>query len=335
MDRSGKRRKDIIYKEEQKIMSRKTRKRHNHNTKKSSAVQGGRKLTKKQKTLFIAGGAALAVLVIAAVWWTAAGNLFPGSGQTAGVEGTDGLGGEADGATASDEGGNAGQTGSTDENSDGTAENSGENTARESGGADSTVDYAAREEMTLPYTVPGTGLVIDVVDRYSGIFIEDGSDEEVTDIFAVHVQNSIGNNVEYSRILLEVNGKELNFEISDLPAGASISVLESSRTPYEEGTPVYLDNQTAYIDEFDLLSSDVGIVTGDDNGLTVTNLTDEDIPCLRIFYKFVQDEEYLGGITYTAKIDNLAAGGSITIYPSHFAKDGSRIMMVRRYETSD
>lgn len=205
-------------------------------------------------------------------------------------------------------------------------------------GAASQTETAQEEsrEMNLPYTVPGTGLVIDHIDSYTGVFVEDGSDENVENIFAAHITNSSDQNVEYAKINASLNGTPLSFEISDIPAGAGVTVLESSRTGYAEGTLTYIDSQTAYTDSFSQMEDQIGTVVGEDNGITVTNLTQEDIPCIRIFYKFASGEtEYIGGITYTAKIDGLEAGGSMTIYPSHFSAEGSRIMMVRRYESAE
>lgn len=50
----------------------------------------------------------------------------------------------------------------------------------------------------------------------------------------------------------------------------------------------------------------------------------------------MEDENtYVGGITYTAKITNLQAGDSQIIQPSHYLKDSSRIMMVRTYDTAE
>ena len=317
-------------------MSKKTRKRQNKG--RNSAGHSRKPLTKKVKILIIAGTLAAVVLIILAAWWVSAGSPLPGSAgknsQTTDSEETNDAenGSNSDGDADSD-GKSSSENGSASGNGGDASQNQGKGSGNGENGT-SEANSAAREEMTLPYTIPGTDLVIDAINKYSGVFVEDGSDEEVSDIFAIHVNNQ-GENVEYSSISLEVNGKELNFTMSDLPSDASVSVLESSRASYEDGTPVYLGNQTAYIDEFDMLSSEVGIVVGDDNGLTVTNLTDEDIPCLRIFYKFAQDDEYLGGITYTAKIDGLDGGDSITIYPSHFAKAGSKIMMVRMYETTE
>ena len=318
-----------------KIMSRKSRRRHNSG--KNRSVRRRKPLTKKAKILIIAAIAAAVVLIILAVWWVSAGSPLPGSSgannQTAETgESEQGDSDKENGGATDSDGEGTGEDGGASGSGNGNSAAQGSGTGR-SAGADGG-EQNMREEMTLPYTVPGTDLIIDAVDSYSGVFIEDGSDEEVSNIFAIHVKNE-GENVEYSSINLEVDGKELNFTISDLPSGAAVSVLENSRTAYSDGTPVYRGNQTAYIDKFDMMSSEVGIVIGDDNGMTVTNLTDEKIPCLRIFYKFAQDDEYLGGITYTAKIDGLDAGDSITIYPSHFSKEGSKVMMVRTYETTE
>ena len=74
-----------------------------------------------------------------------------------------------------------------------------------------------------------------------------------------------------------------------------------------------------------------------EQSLTVTNLTDEDIPAVRVFYKFYMEDEgtYVGGITYTAKLTGLSAGGSQTVSPSHYAAGSSRVMMVRTYDSAE
>ena len=86
------------------------------------------------------------------------------------------------------------------------------------------------------------------------------------------------------------------------------------------------------------MSADQVKVEETENGsLLVTNLTDEEIPCVRIFYKFYMEEEeaYVGGITYTAKLTGLSAGGSQTVSPSHYAAGSSRVMMVRTYDSAE
>lgn len=306
-------------------MSKRVRKKYSRGDK----TKGQRKpLTRKAKIVILICAAAAVLLLGAVVWWVLVGNPDAESKnirQSKTEERKDET--EDDQKSAADD--------STQSNlGDGEEKSESVGKEAEAGGKSTAIglDPNIREEMSLPYTIPGTQLVIDRIDGYSGVFLEDGSDEEVSDIFAIHVQNQ-GENVEYSSINLEVGGQELNFEISDLPSGTAVSVLESSAAPYESGEALYRGSQTAYIDAFDMLESEVGIVVGADNSIAVTNLTGEKIQSLRIFYKFVQGQEYLGGITYTAKIEDLPGGETKTIYPSHFSTEGSRIMMVRMYET--
>ena len=75
----------------------------------------------------------------------------------------------------------------------------------------------------------------------------------------------------------------------------------------------------------------------EDGQLEVTNRSSQDLPCVRLFYKFYMSDEdvYVGGITYTAKLVDLAAGESALVRPSHYAPGSSRIIMARVYESAE
>ena len=92
----------------------------------------------------------------------------------------------------------------------------------------------------------------------------------------------------------------------------------------------------AETDEFEMSEDKVRVEETGEGSLRITNLTDEEIPCVRIFYKFYMEEEqtYVGGITYTAKVTGLSAGGSQTVTPSHYSSGNSLVMMVRIYDTA-
>ena len=79
----------------------------------------------------------------------------------------------------------------------------------------------------------------------------------------------------------------------------------------------------------------VRVTDNGDNSLTVTNLTQEPIVCVRVFYKYYMEDldVYVGGIAYTAKVTDLQPGEEVQIIPSHYAAGSSRIVMVRTYAT--
>lgn len=113
-------------------------------------------------------------------------------------------------------------------------------------------------------------------------------------------------------------------------------VLEYHGTAYAPGSYRSCSASAAVVDGFEMSRELVEVTENGDGSLTVTNLTGETIPCVRVFYKFYMADVdvYLGGITYTAKLEELAAGASQQIRPSHFPAGMSRIVMIKTYDTA-
>lgn len=191
--------------------------------------------------------------------------------------------------------------------------------------------------ISFPYEISGTTLTVEHIGSYDGIFLEDGSDEEVNGIAAMVLKNTGENPVEYADISLKDGKKEFKFEVSDIPAGETVVVQEKNRKKYKERTYTSCSGIMASMDELEMSEETVHVEETEDGKLEITNLTEEEIPCVRIFYKFYMEEEetYVGGITYTAKVAELAPGESRNIIPSHYVSGNSRVMMVRTYKTSE
>ena len=189
------------------------------------------------------------------------------------------------------------------------------------------------DKVSSNYNTPDASLTIQRINGYSGMFIEDGSDKEVKNVAAIQVKNTSKQVVEYAQIELYNGDKKLVFEVSTLPANSSAVVMEKSKTTFDSSKNVtYGKSTVAYTDKLEK-SSDIKYKVLDNNGIEVTNKSKKDIGCVRVFYKYKSEEGYyVGGITYVAKVNNLKAGTSETIYPSHFATDGGQVMMVKTYD---
>lgn len=189
------------------------------------------------------------------------------------------------------------------------------------------------DKVSSNYNTPDASLTIQRINGYSGIFIEDGSDKEVKNVAAIQVKNTSKQVVEYAKIELYNGDKKLVFEVSTLPANSSAVVMEKSKTTFDSSKNVtYGKSTVAYTDKLEK-SSDIKYKVLDNNGIEITNKSKKDIGCVRVFYKYKSEEGYyVGGITYVAKVNNLKAGTSETIYPSHFATDGGQVMMVKTYD---
>lgn len=189
--------------------------------------------------------------------------------------------------------------------------------------------------VTFPYAIPGTELTIEKVASYTGVYLEDGSDKDISGVSTMVLVNHSKSAAEYVDITLNCDGKALEFVASAVPSGATVVVQEANQASYQNGTYSDCTAQVASLDKFELSESQVKVEDNGDNSLTVTNLTGSDIPVVRVFYKYYMDDSdaYVGGIAYTAKLTNLKANGSQKITPSHFSSSGSKVLMVRTYDS--
>lgn len=189
--------------------------------------------------------------------------------------------------------------------------------------------------ITFPSRIEGTTLTVKNISSYDGIYLEDGSDSEISGVAAMLVENAGKSDVEYADITVRRGDQTWTFVVSDLPAGEMAVVQEKNKAAYQEGIYTSCTATTAEQDELGMSSDKVKVEDAGEGALQVTNLTEEEIPCVRIFYKFYMEEEnaYVGGITYTAKLTRLPAGGTKTVKPSHYSTGNSKIVMVRTYDT--
>ena len=169
---------------------------------------------------------------------------------------------------------------------------------------------------------------------YDGAFLEDGSDDEVKNVLALLFKNTSDKAIQYAEYAFAVNGIPISFKVSDLPPGQQCVVLEASR--HQRNTSEVLELISRVVAPVDMLpgSDKVIPVINDDNSITLMNTTQETLPVVRVFYKYFYEDQntFVGGITYTASAENIPAGGSVTINPSHFEANASVIMGTGVYD---
>lgn len=189
---------------------------------------------------------------------------------------------------------------------------------------------AEGEESGLDLPI-GNGLVITDLCGYSGQFIEDGTDELVSNIAAIMLRNDGEQTVQYAHIKTVINGADYEFDISTLPVGAEMLALDINR----EALPNEIESLTAELTSYapfetepSMCEDSIAIET-QDTAITITNISDTDIAGdIYIYYKSAYNDLYMGGITYRVSASGLAAGESKTCYAGHFYSDYSKLMFV-------
>lgn len=189
----------------------------------------------------------------------------------------------------------------------------------------------------FPYTIPDADLVIEQVNSYNGIFFEDGSDKEVSNVAAIVLTNKGKSCIEYASITIKCGTTHLRFVGSSLKAGGTMIVLEAEGKNFENSAYTDCTSEIAYAGQMVMSENLVRVEEHENGGLLVTNLSGEDIPCVRIFYKYYMGDldVYVGGITYAAKVLDLPAGGNCIVTPSHYYSGYSTIVMVKTYDTKE
>lgn len=177
----------------------------------------------------------------------------------------------------------------------------------------------------------GNGLVITDVGGYSGPFVEDGSDEEVSDVLMIVVYNYGTAPIQYAEISMAAGDQTAAFNLTTLPVGERMMILESSRMAYDKNLE-YTQAEAFNVADFNepmSLCQDKLKIQGLDGVMNIMNISDEDITGeVAVYYKNSSEDLLCGGITYRVRItDGMKSGEIRQIMSEHYSAD-SRLMFV-------
>ena len=200
---------------------------------------------------------------------------------------------------------------------------------------DPTNSTAASVDVELNETLDpvdlGRGLRVVSAGKYAGIYLEDGSDDPVSGLMMVVLKNENSQDLQLARFTLTFGDKTAEFEVTNLPAGESVVVLEKNRMAYTDAKcgKAALNNVSFFSEAMSLLEDQVEI-TGTKGKLSVKNLTDAPMGEIYIYYKNTAPDVLYGGITYRAKIDaGLEPGAIASVMSTHYDPDNTKILNVQ------
>ena len=80
----------------------------------------------------------------------------------------------------------------------------------------------------------GYDLELQGIGSYAGLYLEDGSNDSVSDILMIRIKNTGEKDLRLARLSLTYSEFTAEFEITDLPAGRTVMVLEKNRHSYTD-----------------------------------------------------------------------------------------------------
>lgn len=176
------------------------------------------------------------------------------------------------------------------------------------------------------------GLRVEKIGSYTGIYMEDGSDEVVSGVAMIIVTNTGDEYVQYAEVSLTYEKAEATFALSTLFPGESVVVLEKNRVSYSElsGEVDAKTNNVSIFNEIPDLCEDKLEVQVLDGAINISNISDENITGdIVIYYKNCAGDMLYGGITYRVRITRGLKTGEIRqIMSEHFNASGSSILFI-------
>lgn len=223
--------------------------------------------------------------------------------------------------TKKDNGDNIDSTGS--DNGDVTKNNSSGNEYVEPKG-----NYDAAEVRMYPAE---NGINVSDLFSYTGNYVEDGSNALVEGVAAVRVVNASDTDIQYLEVTVKTEKDEYLFNISTLFPGESVIALEKSKQHFnkeETVESVSVQNCASFLVPPSLYE-DTFRISVMDSVVNIENISDENIDGpIYLYYKNMENGEYLGGITYRVMFDTLKAGEIKQMSASHLHTASSRVLFV-------
>lgn len=178
----------------------------------------------------------------------------------------------------------------------------------------------------------GYGLMATQVGSYTGAYVEDGSNEFVSGVLMLRVTNNGEQDVQYAEIDMQLAEGTAKFQLSSLPVGKTVILLEQSRLAWdqnEEYQYAVLTNPVLFPEPVSLHSQQLQLQLLN-GGLNVTNISGQDITGdVVIYYKNAQQDLYYGGITYRARLEGgMKAGELKQIMGEHLRQGGTEIVFI-------
>ena len=176
----------------------------------------------------------------------------------------------------------------------------------------------------------GDNIYIERIYGYTGDFVEDGSDKEVSDVWTLKVTNKSKQDIQFLRIKATLDNNQGIFDITTLKSNTSVVVMESnaSSLPNNGEEYKYSVENLAYFNSSLSLHLDDFKISTKDNWIQLENISEQDITNdIYVYYKNVEDDIYHGGITYRVKFSGGIKAGEIKqIQSKHCSSKNSEIL---------
>lgn len=174
------------------------------------------------------------------------------------------------------------------------------------------------------------GIYITDISPYSGVFVEDGSEDITENIISVTLINESEKSYQLFDFSLTIGGEDYNFSVKTLLSGSAVTVLEKDKKLMPKSTDeiVSLVTDLIYFENEPSVYSDVFEISGAESIINVKNISAQDAENVTVYFKGVSDENFFGGITYRVEVGTVPAGQIVQSVALKYSPEKTKAVFV-------
>lgn len=174
-------------------------------------------------------------------------------------------------------------------------------------------------------------LRLDSIGLYSGIYVEDGTDDPVENVVGAMFTNRSDQMLQLAEIEICLDQEHTAvFQITNIPARKSVFVLDRNRLTGKENMEAsFVSDAAVFFDEVPVSDGKL-TAAGKDGWITLENKTDETYPQVYVYYKTkIGKNSYFGGITYRVPFEGVEGRMKIGSDAGHYSSKNSEILEIQ------
>lgn len=170
------------------------------------------------------------------------------------------------------------------------------------------------EDKNGPIVLEAEGISALNVSPYEGLYLENGEEEQVSGVCAMAFTNTSGKTIREADLVFNDGTEELMFHLEMVAAGQTVTVAEADKQAAGSEQLQYVDGNVVYLEDGLEKPDSVEVTTAADGRVSIKNITQEDLPLVRVFYRGTDAAgNALGGICYSCIADGIPAGETVEV----------------------
>ena len=180
----------------------------------------------------------------------------------------------------------------------------------------------------------GSGLELTDSGKYTGLYMEDGSNKVVSNVMMIVVRNNGQQDIQWAAFTAVSGAETYRFQLTNLAAGEQVVLLDLDQKKADGYlTSAAMDQIVLFSEPMSLYENTIQI-SGMNGMLNVKNISDTDIAGdVYIYYKYAAQDLYYGGVTFRVRVEGgLKAGEIRQVLAQHYTEKGCAFVQVTIHE---